>query len=108
MQKQKVLAQMKQQYKIPEKETKWSRDRQHSRKIIQNNNSEDDPGSLENNGEDVIQKHKPKENWNDYINSRQNKLYNEDYLSGRKKGIFYKDKGVNSTKKHNMKCVYGK
>ena len=53
MKKQKVLSQMKQQYKIIEKATKWSRDRQPSRKRIQNNDSEDDPGSLENNGEDV-------------------------------------------------------
>ena len=53
MKKQKVLSQMKQQYKIIEKATKWSRDRQPSRKRIQNNDSEDDSGSLENNGEDV-------------------------------------------------------
>ena len=53
MQNQKVLSQIKQQYKIPEKATNLSRDSQHHRKRIQNNNSEDDPGSLENNGEDV-------------------------------------------------------
>ena len=53
MQNQKVLSQIKQQYKIPEKATNLSRDSQHYRKRIQNNNSEDDPGSLENNGEDV-------------------------------------------------------
>ena len=35
------------------KTTKWSGDRQTFRKRIQNNDSEDDPGSLENNGEDV-------------------------------------------------------
>ena len=49
MQNQKVLSQIKQQYKIPEKATNLSRDSQHSRKRIQNNNSEDDPGSLEKN-----------------------------------------------------------
>ena len=31
----------------------WSGDRQPSRKRIQNNDSEDDPGSQENNGEDA-------------------------------------------------------
>ena len=37
----------------PRKTTKGSGDRQPSRKRIQNNDSEDDPGSQENNGEDV-------------------------------------------------------
>ena len=35
------------------KTTKWSGDRQTFRKRIQNNDSEDDPGSQENNGEDA-------------------------------------------------------
>ena len=38
---------------LPRKTTKWSGDRQLSSKIIQNNDSEDDPGSRENNGEDA-------------------------------------------------------
>ena len=38
---------------LPRKTTKWSGDRQLSPKIIQNNDSEDDPGSQENNGEDA-------------------------------------------------------
>ena len=42
---------MKGQDKTPEKKTtKWSRDKQLSRKRIQNNDSQDDPGSQENNG----------------------------------------------------------
>ena len=34
----------------PRKTTKWSGDRQPSRKRIQNNDSEDDPGTRKNNG----------------------------------------------------------
>ena len=42
---------MKGQDKTPEKKkTKWSGDRQHSRKIIQNNDTEDDWGSWKKNG----------------------------------------------------------
>ena len=41
---------MKEQDKTPEKKTKWSADRQPSRKRIQNNDSEDDPGPREKNG----------------------------------------------------------
>ena len=37
----------------PRKTTKWSGDKQPSRKTIQNNDSEDDPGFWENNGEDT-------------------------------------------------------
>ena len=50
MKKQKVTFQMKGQDKIPEKTTKWSGGGQPSRKRIQNNDSEDDPGSWEKNG----------------------------------------------------------
>ena len=50
--KQKVLSQMKGPGKTPA--TEWSGNRQSSRKIIQNNVSEDDLGSRENNGEDAI------------------------------------------------------
>ena len=44
---------MKGQDKTPEKATKWSGSRQLSRKRIQNNDTEDDPGFQENNGEDA-------------------------------------------------------
>ena len=45
MKKQRVMSQMKRQDKIP-----GSGDRQPSSKRIQNNDSEDDPGSSEKNG----------------------------------------------------------
>ena len=41
---------MMEQDKTQEKTTKWSGDRQPSRKIIQNNDSEDDPGPRKKNG----------------------------------------------------------
>ena len=41
---------MKEQGKTPEKKTKWSGDRQPSRKRTQNNDSQDDPGSWKKNG----------------------------------------------------------
>ena len=44
------MYQMKEQDKTPEKTTKWSGDRQASRKRIQNNDSEDDPGPRKMNG----------------------------------------------------------
>ena len=49
------MSQMKGQDKIPEKNKQTNKhklreDRQPSRKRIQNNDSEDDPGSQENNG----------------------------------------------------------
>ena len=47
------MSQMMGQDKNPRKTTKWSGDRQPSRKIIQNNDSENDPRSWENNGEDA-------------------------------------------------------
>ena len=53
MKKQKAICQMKGQDKTPEKTAKWSGDRQPSRKRVQNNDSEDDPGSQENNGGDA-------------------------------------------------------
>ena len=43
------MSQMKRQDKIPEKQL--NEDRQLSRKRIQNNDSEDDPGSWEKNGD---------------------------------------------------------
>ena len=46
MKKQKVMSQMKGQDKIP----KLSGNRQASRKRIQNNDSDDDPGSWKKNG----------------------------------------------------------
>ena len=52
MTKQKVMSRMKGQDKTPEKQLNEV-DRQPSRKWIQNNDSEDDPGSWENNGEDA-------------------------------------------------------
>ena len=50
MKKQKVMSQMKGQDKNPRKTTKGSGDRQPPSKRIQNNDSEDDPGSSEKNG----------------------------------------------------------
>ena len=44
------MYQMKEQGKTPGKTTKWSGDRQPSRKRIQNNDSEDDPGPQKKNG----------------------------------------------------------
>ena len=44
MKKQKVMSQIEGQDKTPGKKTQWSGDKQPSRKRIQNNNSEDDPG----------------------------------------------------------------
>ena len=41
------MSQMKEQVNPS---AKWNRNRQHSRKIIQNNDSEDDPGSQKKNG----------------------------------------------------------
>ena len=52
MKKQKVMSQMKGPVK-PTKTTKWSGDRQPSRKRIWNIDSKDDPGSWENNGENA-------------------------------------------------------
>ena len=46
------MSHMKGQDKTPEKQLNEV-DRQPSRKWIQNNDSEDDPGSWENNGEDA-------------------------------------------------------
>ena len=43
------MSQMKEQDKSPEKTTKLSGDRQSPRKIIQSNDSEDDPRSKKNN-----------------------------------------------------------
>jgi len=51
MKKQKVVSQIKGKIK-PHKTTKWSGNRQLSRKRIQINDS-DDPGSWENSGEDA-------------------------------------------------------
>ena len=48
MEKQKVMSQMKGQDKTPEKQL--NRDRQPTRKRIQNDNGEDDTGSQEKNG----------------------------------------------------------
>ena len=54
MKKQKAMSQMKGQDKTPWwGGTKENGDRQTSRIRIQNNDSEDDPGSSENNGEDT-------------------------------------------------------
>ena len=50
MKRQRTMYQMKEQGKTPEKQLKWSGDRQPSRKRIQNNNSEDDPGPRKKNG----------------------------------------------------------
>ena len=44
------MSQVKRQGKTPEKTMKESGDKQPSRKIIQNNDSEDVPGSWEKNG----------------------------------------------------------
>ena len=44
------MSQMKEQGKTSEKKTKWSGDRKPSRKRIQNNESEGDPGSRKKNG----------------------------------------------------------
>ena len=52
MKKQKVISSKKGQN--PRKTIKGSRDRQPSRKRIQNNDSENYPGAWENNGEDAI------------------------------------------------------
>ena len=52
MKKQKVTSQMKGQDKIW-KTTKWSGNRQPSRKRIQNNDREDDLGSQKKNGDDA-------------------------------------------------------
>ena len=50
MKKQKVMSQIKRQGKTPRETLKWSGDRQGFRKRIQNNDSEDDPGSQKKNG----------------------------------------------------------
>ena len=50
MEKQKVMSQMKGQEKKSRKTSKWIGYRQSPRKRIQNNYSEDDPGSWEKNG----------------------------------------------------------
>ena len=47
------MSQVKRQGKTPEKTMKESGDKQPSRKIIQNNDSDDDPGSWENNEKDA-------------------------------------------------------
>ena len=47
------MSQVKRQGKTPEKTMKESGDKQTSRKIIQNNDSKDDPGSWENNEKDA-------------------------------------------------------
>jgi len=47
------MSQMKEQDKSPEKTTKLSGDRQSPRKIIQNNDSENHPGSWKMNREDA-------------------------------------------------------
>jgi len=51
---QRAMSQMKRKTKNPRKTTKGSGDTQSSRKRIQNNNSEDDPGSWRKNAEDAI------------------------------------------------------
>ena len=48
MEKQKTISKMKEQDKNPRKTAKRSGDKQTSRKRIQNNDSEDDPGSQRN------------------------------------------------------------
>ena len=53
MKRKRVMSQIKGQDKTQKKTNKQSRDRQPSRKIIQNNDSEDDPGSWENNEKDA-------------------------------------------------------
>ena len=52
MKKQKVMSQMKGHHKISEKQLHQVK-KEPGRKRIQNNDSEDDPGSWENNGEDA-------------------------------------------------------
>ena len=49
MEKQKIISKMKESQKNPRKTTKGNGDKQTSRKRIQNNDSEDDPGSWEKN-----------------------------------------------------------
>ena len=44
------MYQLKEQDKTPEKTTKWSGDRKTSRKRIQKNDNEDNPGPWKNNG----------------------------------------------------------
>ena len=53
MKKQRIISQVKGQDKNPRKTTKWSDDRQPSRRRVQNNYSEDDPGSWKQNWEDA-------------------------------------------------------
>ena len=50
MKKQQAMSQMKRQDKNPRKTTKWSGDRQTSRKKNSDDDCEDDPGSQEKNG----------------------------------------------------------
>ena len=50
MKRQRALYQMKEQDKTPGKTNKGNGNRQSSRKRIQNNDSEDDPGPREKNG----------------------------------------------------------
>jgi len=47
----------------PQKTTKWSGNRQSSRKRNQNNDREDDPGSQEDNGEDPRNFYQGLEEW---------------------------------------------
>ena len=51
MKMQRTLYQMKEQETPPRKTTKWSRNKQPSRKRIQNNDSEHDPGPRKKNGD---------------------------------------------------------
>ena len=61
------MSQMKGQDKNLRKTTEWSVDREPSRKIIQNNDSEDDPRSQK----------KTKDAWNVYQRSRRTKKHTE-------------------------------